>query len=390
MAKFHINKHGVPAPCRAKTGNCPLGGDSEHFATKEEAQAHVDREQASKYGLMGVVNTGKIDTIGIEQKITETLNIHSTTAVVDSLIEQMTPEEFEDFTDKTIEINNLGGLMAPKDTAQEKFDNNVRNYGGELILRFMKEHFGEKRLESMLEKTRKTLSEVEPEGPASLNARMSVLSSLRGGPYISRQLANELDQKSIEDLNKHLIEKFKVDPKQYAGLSPRDTFEELGDDLENRSYGASINAIRDVVEPRKLQRALDNYEDRMANLSRVGRLSVYPKYQVARAMEQVKDSGKLLENFVNMTEDGFVDRFADYAKASKFVEDNYNSTDPAYHKLNKITEQLTDGEVLTRMGDMMDSYKFERILNSAKRLTNHESEEAYLDDEDFINEEDYL
>ena len=26
MAKFHINKHGVPAPCKAKPGNCPLGG----------------------------------------------------------------------------------------------------------------------------------------------------------------------------------------------------------------------------------------------------------------------------------------------------------------------------------------------------------------------------
>lgn len=375
MAKFHINKHGVPAPCKAKAGKCPLGGDSEHFTTKEEAQSHVDKEQASKYGLMGVTNSGKLDTPSIEQKITETLNAHSTTAVVDSLIEQMTPEEFEDFTDKTIEINKLGRLIAPRDTAQEKFDNNVRNYDEVLILRFMKEHFGEKRLESMLEKTSKTLSEVEPEGPAILNARMSILSSLRGGPYVSRQLANELDQKSIEDLNKHLIEKFKVDPKQYAGLDPRDTFEELGDDLENRSFGASINAIRDVVEPRKLQRALDNYEDRMANLSRLGRVAISPKYQVARTMEQVKDSGKLLENFVNMTGDGFVDRFADYAKASKFVEDTYNSIDPAYHKLNKITEQLTDEEVLTRMGDMMGSYKFERILNSAKRLTNHEPEE---------------
>jgi hypothetical protein len=385
MAKFHINKHGVPAPCRAKAGNCPLGGDSEHFATKEEAQSHVDRQQASKYGLMGVTNSGKLDTPSIEQKITKTLNSYSNTAVVDSLIEQMSPEEFEDFTDKTIESYHLGALIAPRDTAQEKFDNNIRHYGGELTLNFMKDYFGEKRLESMLEKTEKTLSEVEPEGPASLNARMSVLSSLRGGPYVSRQLANELDQKSIEDLNKHLIEKFKVDPKEYAGLSPRDTFEELGDDLENRSYGASINAVRDVVEPRKLQRALDNYEDKLESISRLGRVAISPKYQVAKTLKQVKDSGKLLENFVNMTEYGFVDRFADYAKASRFVEDNYNSTDPAYHKLNKITEQLTDGEVLTRMGDMMDSYKFERILNSAKRLTNNEPEE-----ENFIDEKDYL
>lgn len=31
MARFHINKHGVPAPCKAKSGNCPLGGDEKHY-----------------------------------------------------------------------------------------------------------------------------------------------------------------------------------------------------------------------------------------------------------------------------------------------------------------------------------------------------------------------
>lgn len=41
MSKFHINKHGVPAPCRAKEGNCPLGGEESHFKSQEDAQAHA-------------------------------------------------------------------------------------------------------------------------------------------------------------------------------------------------------------------------------------------------------------------------------------------------------------------------------------------------------------
>jgi hypothetical protein len=34
MSKFHINKHGVLALCKAREGNCPLGGDTDgknHF-----------------------------------------------------------------------------------------------------------------------------------------------------------------------------------------------------------------------------------------------------------------------------------------------------------------------------------------------------------------------
>lgn len=53
MSKFHINKHGVPAPCRATNGNCPLGGDSgneNHFDTHEDAQAYADKKNAEEHG----------------------------------------------------------------------------------------------------------------------------------------------------------------------------------------------------------------------------------------------------------------------------------------------------------------------------------------------------
>ena len=52
MTKFHINKHGVPAPCKAKDGNCPLGGDETHFTSEKEAQSYIDKKNEEDYKLM--------------------------------------------------------------------------------------------------------------------------------------------------------------------------------------------------------------------------------------------------------------------------------------------------------------------------------------------------
>lgn len=52
MSKYHINKHGVPAVCRAKNGNCPLGGDESHFNTQEEAQEHADKINEQEHSLL--------------------------------------------------------------------------------------------------------------------------------------------------------------------------------------------------------------------------------------------------------------------------------------------------------------------------------------------------
>lgn len=67
MSKFHINKHGVPAPCRATKGNCPLGGADSHFDTIEDAQAHADEQNEQSHGLLPKVNQ-KTMQVQIPQK----------------------------------------------------------------------------------------------------------------------------------------------------------------------------------------------------------------------------------------------------------------------------------------------------------------------------------
>ena len=61
MSKFHINKHGVPAPCRATKGNCPLGGEGEHFNTPQEAQAYIDKTNEEKHGFLPGIDTASHD-----------------------------------------------------------------------------------------------------------------------------------------------------------------------------------------------------------------------------------------------------------------------------------------------------------------------------------------
>lgn len=64
MAKFHIDKHGVPAPCKATKGNCPLGGDDTHFDSQEAAQEYIDNKNESEHGLIHNAPEKKIPNIG--------------------------------------------------------------------------------------------------------------------------------------------------------------------------------------------------------------------------------------------------------------------------------------------------------------------------------------
>lgn len=58
MTKYHINNHGVPAPCRAKKGNCPYGGSDgteNHFNTEEEAQVYAKKILEGEYNFLPIM-----------------------------------------------------------------------------------------------------------------------------------------------------------------------------------------------------------------------------------------------------------------------------------------------------------------------------------------------
>ena len=51
MTTYHIKQDGTPGVCRAKAGNCPLGGTSLHFDTAEQAEHVSQAIMEAKYGL---------------------------------------------------------------------------------------------------------------------------------------------------------------------------------------------------------------------------------------------------------------------------------------------------------------------------------------------------
>lgn len=50
MSKWHINKNGIPAPCKAAEGKCPL--NSKHFSNKEDAQIFNNQQMEGQFGIL--------------------------------------------------------------------------------------------------------------------------------------------------------------------------------------------------------------------------------------------------------------------------------------------------------------------------------------------------
>lgn len=49
MARFHIRENGDPGSCSAEPGNCPLGGNSDHYGSREEALKGAEAKLSAAY-----------------------------------------------------------------------------------------------------------------------------------------------------------------------------------------------------------------------------------------------------------------------------------------------------------------------------------------------------
>lgn len=93
MSKFHINKNGVPAPCKAQNGKCPLGGETgseNHYDSQEEAQKAADEINERQHGLLPGRVSG--DTTGELTKQEEFMRALRDPKIQYKLIEKKTEE----------------------------------------------------------------------------------------------------------------------------------------------------------------------------------------------------------------------------------------------------------------------------------------------------------
>ena len=47
MAKYHVNSKGEPGICSAQSGNCPFGGENDHYSSAEDARVAFEKSQDS-------------------------------------------------------------------------------------------------------------------------------------------------------------------------------------------------------------------------------------------------------------------------------------------------------------------------------------------------------
>lgn len=63
MPRYHIKKDGTPGVCHAEKDKCPLGGvsgEENHFDTRAEAQAAIDKQHMNSFAVKPVINTSKL------------------------------------------------------------------------------------------------------------------------------------------------------------------------------------------------------------------------------------------------------------------------------------------------------------------------------------------
>ena len=90
MTKFHISKHGMPAPCKAEKGNCPYGGEESHFNSLEEAQEFIDKRNEERYGLLNSVDERrKMDKHDREKEVADIPGYKKTDEEYDSKCEYL-------------------------------------------------------------------------------------------------------------------------------------------------------------------------------------------------------------------------------------------------------------------------------------------------------------
>ena len=145
MVKFHIGKNGKPTLCTAAPGNCPFGGEEQHYPNKEEAQKHIEHQLLTKYEIYNPNNNKKViirDSPDIENTNGTTIansginlstaDIHHIHSMLNSLRESgisLKDKEIktnEEVREKLTEIINLIGT---KKVGIAFFNNIEKEYG---------------------------------------------------------------------------------------------------------------------------------------------------------------------------------------------------------------------------------------------------------------------
>lgn len=147
MGKFHINKQGIPAPCKAKKGNCPLGGEASHFDSQEEAQEYINNKSQEEFGLLSKPVSSKMDRFERLDNIAEKTG-HD--LVINELALSLSNDELNSVVNEIVDNYDLEDYLDEDDFVHDKLEKIQEVIGADTTLKEMSQILSADRLEESM------------------------------------------------------------------------------------------------------------------------------------------------------------------------------------------------------------------------------------------------
>lgn len=330
MAKFHIGKDGAPAPCNAQPGNCPLGGDNEHFTTQKEA------EQFSDIVNEAVTNNKFLDskTISNSTSFERRANIKALTEVIEDTDRKIQEEirnrnklrENKYFIEKETEI---------KDINEEKTELRLKRF------QLDDYHSIKRQRESLLKKDLESKNESYLYKNENYAIEIDSSTFLQGKPKYTGYKLNNNGEKS-EKVSLRLI--------------PQEIVQKSFKSPENQK---AFNKVKDLQK---------EYKQKMKNLEKY-----YPETKNEKEIKEIDEKHKvLIEKEKNIQNDKKYKEIQDNIQKSWQEEEKLKDEKKSYEikqkeikNFEEVHKELTNAEATTEHF-LADSEESRKIFSVAR------------------------
>lgn len=365
MAKYHISKNGQPGICRAKSGNCPLGSEAEHFSNIQEASKHAEKVMGDRFNYM--VSTR---TTGGDNKAKSSLARNLTGAQV----LQNTMRNAAEKLRKNNENNNrLGKIYHSASIQSAKIFKAVN--------KFEVNRIDSRHPEAKFEVYNDIVA-LNDKKKVQARELQEILQN-KNIPFITRKKMEwDLKQasKQVEVMNmkiSHLENSFpEVKHQRYAVASAKE------EDLARRLNNVEKKMKALSIKPPEMDE--DDWSRRMNNYQAIRQAYTqqYAKAKNMRLQLEKDDTQNVKEELYTSTEN---DR-RELLQRQKEIESTNTSemSDKEKKELQKEKEQLTFAirqkeRILTNIESSDPKIKSKSIGYANMNATNHESNVKYLD-----------
>lgn len=128
MAKYHSNNKGEPGVCSAQPGNCPFGGEEDHYSSAQEArQAYEDLQQTSFRSTLNKLDRKESQ---LRSRFAKSLDIIESRGIDPEGENGYTPETVREFLATAEELNVQDKEVAEWLDTSDSYDAAMLNLHG--------------------------------------------------------------------------------------------------------------------------------------------------------------------------------------------------------------------------------------------------------------------